>query len=59
MIEGFPRESLLSRFERLAPVPPEPIFCGGLSDERINQFGESDATRGYLNSTFCHFKGQR
>ena len=50
MVDGFPFP---------APTPPEPIVCGGLNDERIDQFAKSTGSaRGYLDSTFSYLKDQ-
>ena len=59
-VRSFDLAHLIPRFEAApAPTPPEQITCGGLNDERINEFARSsDLTRAYLDSTFCYLKDQ-
>ena len=58
-LQQLPPTSLLSRFESAAPTLAEDVFCPGLNDKQIDEYGKfSESTRAYLRQNLSDFGDQ-
>jgi len=57
--QDLPPTSLLSRFESAAPTIMVDVFCSGLNDGRIDEYGKfGESTRAYLRQNLSDFGDQ-